>query len=142
MRPNRPRVLPNIQLMSAGATRDISMPAVVVVIPKHVKMMQNFLNTDSIVQNLCKPRDGATLELQVFACKDHSAFIGRPGGTLRSDTNLESNSDSDYLSMTKIPSSPTTTATIARYLIPWNLMQILCLCFSTRARVLEIKRME
>lgn len=98
MRPNKPRALPEIQLMSAGATRDTSTPSVVVVIPKHIKMMQDFLNTDSIVQNLCKPRDGVTVELQILACKGHSMLIGMPGESFRPDAIFSSDSDSDYLS--------------------------------------------
>lgn len=96
MRPNKPGALSYIQLMSAGATRDTSMPAVVVVIPKHIKMMQDFLNTDSTVQNLCKPRDGATVELQILACKGHSILIGRPGD-LQPNASFSSDSDSDDL---------------------------------------------
>lgn len=98
MRPNRPRALPSIQLMSAGIAMDTSMPAVVIVIPKHIKSMQEFLNKDSVVQNLCKPGDGATVELEVLACKGHSTLIGRPGETLRIDTAFSSNSDSDSAS--------------------------------------------
>lgn len=98
MRSSRPRALPNIQLMSAGMTRDTSTPAVVVVIHKHIKTMQEFLNKDSVVQNLCKPGDGATVELEVLACKGHSALIGKPNETLRIDTIFSSDSDSDYVS--------------------------------------------
>lgn len=98
MRSNRPRALPSIQLMSAGTTKDTSIPAVVVVISKHIKTMQEFLNKDSVVQNLCKPGDGATVELEVLACKGHSALIGRPGETLRIDTTFSSDSDSDHVS--------------------------------------------
>lgn len=98
VKPNMPRALPNIQLMSAGTTRDTSIPAVVVMIPKHINMMQSFLDTDSIVQNLCKPRDGVTVELQILACKDRATLIGRLGETLHTDTILSSDFDSDYLS--------------------------------------------
>lgn len=98
MRPKRPRALPNIQLMSAGPTKDTSIPAVVVAIPKRIETMQAFLNKDSIVQNLCKPRDGTTVELQVFACEDQSTLIGMPGEPIQTDETSLSDSDSDDLS--------------------------------------------
>lgn len=93
MRLNKPRAPTIIELMSAGVNKERSMPAVVVVIPKHVKAMQNFLDTNNTVQSRCRPEDGTTVELLVLACKGSSTLIGMPGELLRIDE--ENSSDSD-----------------------------------------------
>lgn len=98
IRPYKLKGLPNIQLMSAGSTRETSVPAVVVAIPKQIKMMQAFLDTDTTVQNLCKPRDGTTVELGVLACKDESTLVGEPVEPLQHETVCSSDSESDYVS--------------------------------------------
>lgn len=94
---NKTRALPSIHLMSAGITKDLSIPAVVVMISKHTKKMQEFLNTNSTVQNLCNPGDGTTVQLLIFACKGRSTLIGIPGGSLQDDIVSSSDSDSESL---------------------------------------------
>lgn len=93
VRLNKPRAPTIIELMSAGVDKERSMPAVVVVIPKHVKAMQNFLDTNSTVQSRCRPEDGTTVELLVLACKGSSTLIGMPGELLRIDEEDSSGSD-------------------------------------------------
>lgn len=95
---NKPKAPTIIELMSAGVDKEISTPAVVVVIPRHIKTMQNFLDTDSTVQNRCRPDDGTTVELLALACKGSSTLVGMPGEPLRNDMEFASNSDSDYFS--------------------------------------------
>lgn len=97
MRLNKAEALPSIHLMSAGVTKELSIPAVVVVVPKHTKAMQQFLSTDSIVQTLCKPEDGTTVELLVFACKGQLTLIGMSSHILRDDMVSSSDSESDSL---------------------------------------------
>lgn len=93
VRLNKPRAPTIIELMSAGVDKARSMPAVVVLIPKHIKAMQNFLDKDSMVQSRCKPEDGTTVELLVLACRGSSTLIGVPGGPLQSDEGHSSDSD-------------------------------------------------
>ncbi|KAH8764223.1 hypothetical protein F5883DRAFT_107572 [Diaporthe sp. PMI_573] len=87
-----------IELMSAGVNKACSMPAVLVVIPRHTKKMQDFLNTDSTVQNRCKPEDGTTVELLALACKGSSTLIGMPNDPLGNVSESQSDSNSEFLS--------------------------------------------
>lgn len=98
VRLNKARAPTTIELMSAGLTKASSMPAVVVVVPKHAKKMQNFLNTDSTVQNRCKPGDGTTVELLALACKGSSTLIGMSREPFRSYMESPSDSDSSHSS--------------------------------------------
>lgn len=98
LRLNKGRAPTTIELMSAGVTKASSIPAVVVVIPKHVNTMQTFLNTDSTVQNRCKPGDGTTVELLAIACKGSSTLIGMSREPLRSYMGTSSDSDSSHFS--------------------------------------------
>lgn len=86
-----------IDLMSAGVTKARSMPAVMVVIPRHIKAMQDFLDTDTTVQNRCKPEDGTTVELLALACRGSSTLIGMPSDPLRNELESQSDSNSEYL---------------------------------------------
>lgn len=61
-------------------------------------MMQDFLDTDITVQNLCKPSDGTTVELQVLARKEESTLVGMPTEPIQPGMVSSSDSDSDYLS--------------------------------------------
>lgn len=97
VRLNKPRAPTIVELMSAGITKASSHPSVVVVIPNHIKKMQAFLNTDSTVQNRCKPEDGTTVELLAFACKGFSTLVGLPGEPLPKDIERQSVSDSEYV---------------------------------------------
>lgn len=97
VRLNKPRAPTIIELMSAGVTEASSNPAVVVIIPNHIKKMQTFLDTDSTVQNRCKPEDGTTVELLAIACKGFSTLVGLPGEPLRKDIEMQSVSDSEYV---------------------------------------------
>lgn len=98
MRFDKPKAPTIIELMSAGTTKECSTPAVVVVIPKYIKKMQDFLDTDSTVQNRCKPEDGTTVELLALACKGSSTLVGMPSEPVRIETKLPPDSDSDYSS--------------------------------------------
>lgn len=95
---NKVRARPIIELWSAGATKASSMPAAVVVVPKHVKKMQNFLDTDIEVQNRCKPRDGTSVELLALACKGSITLTGMSGETVGDRMGFSSDSDSSHLS--------------------------------------------
>lgn len=98
VRLNKPKTPTIIELMSAGVAKASSNPAVVVVIPKHIKKMQDFLDTDSTVRNRCKPEDGTTVELLALACKGLSTLVGMPGEPLRKGVEVPSASDSEYVS--------------------------------------------
>lgn len=90
---------PTIELMSAGVTKASSMPAVLVLIPRHVKRMQDFLNKDSTVQTRCRPEDGTTVELLALACKGSSTLMGMPNDTIRNSSQVQSDSsESEILS--------------------------------------------
>lgn len=96
---NKRQSFPTIELMSAGVTQASSMPAVLVVIPRHIKRMQDFLNKDDTVQTRCRPEDGTTVELLALACKGSSTLIGLPNDTVRNSPQTQSDSsESDILS--------------------------------------------
>lgn len=90
--------LQSIEFMSAGVTKAYAMPAVVVVVRRHVEKMQEFLDEDCIVQSHCKPKDGTTVELLAFACKGRLELAGIQNEMLQKDEEFRSDSDSDYLS--------------------------------------------
>lgn len=97
MRLNKRRDPAVIDLMSAGVTKASSMPAVMVVIPRHIKTMQDFLDTDTTVQNRCKPEDGTTVEFLALACRGSSTLVGMPSDPLRNNLDSQSDSNSEFL---------------------------------------------
>lgn len=103
-----PKAPPLIELMSAGVTKALSKPAVVVVLPRYINKMQKFLDTDSTVQCRCKPQDGTTVELLALACRGSSILAGMPGGSLQNNVEYPSDDDSDYSDDTSLHSTDDT----------------------------------